>query len=347
MLEVNSRGPRLPRRSRRDPQAARRSAARRRASSSPSIRAPTRRSAAWPRRAPRAPTPCATARCARTSLGLTVVSADGRVIRTGARARKSAAGYDLTRLFVGSEGTLGVITEVTLRLHPACPRRSSAAVCAFDDDRGRRRHGDRDDPARRPGRADRAARRGPDGRRQPLLEDRATEVAPTLFFEFHGSEAERRRSRPRRCRRSPREHGGARLRVGDRRPRIATRSGRRGTTPTTRRCALRAGRQGVRRPTSACRSRASPSASSRRKRDIDEPRPAGADRRPRRRRQLPRHASSSIPTTPAELAERAERSTSGWSTRALALGGTCTGEHGVGFGKIAYLEQEHGPSAST
>eukprot|EP00494_Astrolonche_serrata_P029153 UN29420 len=64
-------------------------------------------------------------------LGLEFISADGRLINTGSRARKTSAGYDLRGLMIGSEGTLGIVSKITIRLHPI-PESVSAAVCSFD-----------------------------------------------------------------------------------------------------------------------------------------------------------------------------------------------------------------------
>ena len=120
-------------------------------------------------------------------MALEVVLADGRVIRTAKRARKSAAGYDLTRLFVGAEGTLGLITEVTLKLHPL-PQAMSAAICSFDS-----LHDAVDTaieviqsaiPVARIELVDDVMMRGINAYAKLGYRE-----APTLFFEFHGSDA--------------------------------------------------------------------------------------------------------------------------------------------------------------
>jgi D-lactate dehydrogenase (cytochrome) len=121
-------------------------------------------------------------------LGLTVVTADGRIVTTGGRARKSSAGYDLTRLFVGAEGTLGVITEIQLRLY-GVPEAIAAAVCQFEELEGA------------VSTVITAMQAGIPVARIELLDDVQMDACirysklegfaakPTLFFEFHGSPA--------------------------------------------------------------------------------------------------------------------------------------------------------------
>ena len=120
-------------------------------------------------------------------LAMKVVLADGRILQTSTRAKKSAAGYDLTRLFVGSEGTLGIITEVTVKLYPV-QEAMSAAMCAFDTVDGCTQT------------VIQTIQAGIPIARSEIVCDKTIDainkykktsyrVAPTLFFEFHGSKA--------------------------------------------------------------------------------------------------------------------------------------------------------------
>lgn len=269
-------------------------------------------------------------------LGLTVVLADGEVVRTGTRARKSSAGYDLTRLLVGSEGTLGVITEVQLRL-AGIPEVTSAAVCQFADLRGAVRT------------VVETVQLGVPVARIELLDERGMGAAiaysgldeldarPTLFLEFHGTD------------RGVEEQAGqvAELAAGN------GGKGFRHATATEDRSrlwkarhdlfwaglALRPGTRGISTDVCVPISALADCVLATRE-DVD----ASGLTAP-----LVGHAGDGNfhllilvdPDDPEELA-RAEALNDRMVRRALALGGTCTGEHGVGLGKIAHLELEHG-----
>ncbi len=271
-------------------------------------------------------------------LGLTVVLADGRVIKTGGRARKSAAGYDLTRLFVGSEGTLGLITEIRLRLY-GIPEAIAAAVAPFPT------IGDAVNTVIR------VIQSGIPVARIELLDEVQLDavnrysqldypVAPTLFFEFHGSEAGVAEQS------AAVKALAAEFGAGD--FRWSTLAEERNKLWQARHNAyyaglnLRPGSKGW--PTDVCVpiSRLADCIVETKK-DIEAHKLLAP---------IVGHVGDGNfhtclvidPDSPAEL-KAAEEFNQRLVTRALAMGGTCTGEHGIGTGKMAFLEQEHGPDA--
>jgi D-lactate dehydrogenase (cytochrome) len=273
-------------------------------------------------------------------LALEVVLADGRLIRTGRRARKSAAGYDLTRLFVGAEGTLGVITEVTLRLHPI-PEAIAAAVCPFPSLQGAVEATiavmQAAIPVARIELLDAVMMRGVNrhsGFSYPEL--------PTLFIEFHGTpgaveeQAERLRA-------IVAEHGAAEMQWA-REPEARSRLWH------ARDNTLYAGR-GLRPGCEAIIT------------DVCVPISALAECLEETRRDLESsgliaplvghvgdgnfHLLLLVDPADADEIGRARALHARLVKRALALDGTCTGEHGIGVGKRAYLEEELGSAVET
>ncbi|CUW40941.1 putative D-lactate dehydrogenase, mitochondrial [Magnetospirillum sp. XM-1] len=268
-------------------------------------------------------------------LSLQVVLPDGRVIRTAKRARKSAAGYDLTRLFVGSEGTLGIITELTLRLH-GIPEAISAAICPFPSIEAAVNT------------VILTIQSGVPVARIEFLDKvmidavnryskTSHKVAPTLFFEFHGSPA------------SVQEQA-------EKVEAIAAEFGVEGfqwATGAEERTRLWAARHNAyyagvaMRP--GCRAWTT---------DACVPISRLAECLLETEEDLKSTPLTSAivghvgdgnfhvmllvdPARPEEIAE-AERINHRIVRRALAMDGTCTGEHGVGHGKMAFLEEEYG-----
>jgi D-lactate dehydrogenase (cytochrome) len=272
-------------------------------------------------------------------LALTVIDARGQVLRTHSRARKSAAGYDLTRLMIGSEGTLGLICGATLRLHPI-PEATAAAACTFPSvDAAVRcvvRVGQHAIPLARIELADELQIEAINRH-----SDMSLTVAPTLFIEFHGGSAADVEAQAVETAEIAAEYGGGDFEwASDERERRRLWHARHGAMEATR--ALRPG-CGVLTT------------------DICVPISSLADCITETQADIAEHGlTASIvghvgdgnfhtcllldPDDPAEIA-RGEEFHTRLVRRALARDGTCTGEHGVGYGKARFLMEEHGRPA--
>lgn len=268
-------------------------------------------------------------------LGLEVVLSDGRVIHTGTRARKSAAGYDLTRLFVGSEGTLGVITEVTVRLY-GIPETVVAASCAFSDLAGAVRTVvsviQLGIPVARAEVLDAATM---DAIRRRYPGD--WRIAPTLFFEFHGGAASVEEQLADVARLAAEEGGGELSYARSTEERSAMWRARHGVLPATR--ALRPG--AVTWSTDVCVPISTlPEIVAQTNRDLEKNGVLAS---------LAGHVGDGNfhltflldPSDPTEH-ERAAAVNARMVVRAQEMGGTCTGEHGIGSGKVQFMHGEHG-----
>jgi D-lactate dehydrogenase (cytochrome) len=271
-------------------------------------------------------------------LGLKVVLADGQIISTGTRARKSSAGYDLTRLFVGSEGTLGVITEITVRLHPL-PEAVSAAVCPFRSIDGAVET------------VIATIQLGVPVARIELLDETQIDavnkysktnyaVAPTLFFEFHGDSERHVKDQAEAVQALAAERGGSGFEwathLEDRERLWQARH-----EAMWAAIALRPGSRAWTTDVCVPISRLAECIVETKKDNVDAPFPIG----------LVGHVGDGnfhlvyvLDPDSAEELEVARRLNERMVERALAMGGTCTGEHGVGYGKMKYLEAEHGPA---
>jgi D-lactate dehydrogenase (cytochrome) len=269
-------------------------------------------------------------------LGLTVVLANGRIIHTGGRARKSSSGFDLTRLFVGSEGTLGVITELTLRLFGR-PEALSAAVCSFASMQGATVT------------VITTIQLGIPVARIEIIDEQQLEVvnrysktnyaiAPTLFFEFHGISQDSVDEQAQAVREIATDNGAVDFRWA--------------TTPEER-ATLWQARHNVLYATIASRPGAKPWTS-----DICVPISRLSDciletqddlRRSNIVAPLVGHAGDGnfhlifmVNTEDEAEMDAVKAANARLVERALKFGGTCTGEHGVGIGKLKYLREEHG-----
>jgi D-lactate dehydrogenase (cytochrome) len=270
-------------------------------------------------------------------LGLEVVLADGSVVRTGSRARKSSAGYDLTHLFLGSEGTLGVITEICVRLH-GIPERIAAARVSFPTVQAA---------------TDTAIATIQSGipiARCELLDTLMVQASnafsqldeperPALFFEFHGSEA------------TLREHVAAVEAIavdnGGSAFRWATRTEDRTRLWDARhdayfaQLALRPGCRMVATDVCVPVSRLAECIAETNADIAGMPFPIP----------IVGHVADGnfhcgLLIDPDDAGERAQAKafTARLTERAVAMGGTCTGEHGVGLGKIASLQKQYPPA---